>query len=70
VPSIAAPVAKDLRNQRRCHVDPRDLGKTEAGFAKLSSEEAMRYLGALIGLSIGYFVTLHLDYRFVFWDSP
>jgi putative flippase GtrA len=39
---------------------------TEAAFALLSGQEAMRYLGALIGLSIGYITKYHLDYRFVF----
>jgi putative flippase GtrA len=39
---------------------------TEAAFAFAGDHEAMRYLGAVIGLSIGYVVKFHLDYRFVF----
>jgi putative flippase GtrA len=38
---------------------------TEAIFA-LSDQEAMRYLGAVVGLSIGYFMKFQLDRRFVF----
>jgi putative flippase GtrA len=39
---------------------------TEVAFALISDRESMRYLGAVIGLSIGYFAKFHLDYRFVF----
>ena len=38
---------------------------TEAAFA-LAGNQAMRYLGAVVGLSIGYFLKFHLDRRFVF----
>jgi putative flippase GtrA len=39
---------------------------TEATFALLDDHDAMRYLGAVVGLSIGYVAKFHLDYRFVF----
>jgi putative flippase GtrA len=39
---------------------------TETAFALLGDQETMRYLGAMIGLSIGYLAKFHLDYRFVF----
>jgi putative flippase GtrA len=39
---------------------------TEAAFTFLGKHEAMRYLGAVVGLAIGYAVKFHLDYRFVF----
>src|SRR5262245_33056822 len=39
---------------------------TEAAFALAGGRESMRYLGAVIGLSIGYVTKFHLDYRFVF----
>ena len=40
---------------------------TEATMAWLSDGKAMRYLGAVIGLCIGYILKFHLDRRFVFW---
>ena len=43
---------------------------TEAAFAEIGGYEAMRYLGAAIGLSIGYVVKFHLDYKFVFQGRP
>lgn len=43
---------------------------TEAAFAGIGGHEAMRYLGAAIGLAIGYVVKFHLDYRFVFQGRP
>jgi putative flippase GtrA len=43
---------------------------TEATAALLSDGKAMRYVGALIGLSIGYFLKFHLDRRFVFRARP
>ncbi len=42
---------------------------TEATTALLSDDKTMRYLGAIIGLSAGYFLKYHLDRRFVFWTS-
>jgi putative flippase GtrA len=39
---------------------------TEATFTVLSDHDAMRYLGAIIGLSVGYVIKFHLDRRFVF----
>ena len=39
---------------------------TETMFALIGEHESMRYLGAVIGLSIGYITKFHLDYRFVF----
>jgi putative flippase GtrA len=39
---------------------------TEAAFAFISDREMMRYLGAAIGLAIGYVTKFHLDNRFVF----
>jgi putative flippase GtrA len=38
----------------------------ETTFALLGDRQSMRYLGAAIGLAIGYFVKFHLDKRFVF----
>jgi putative flippase GtrA len=38
----------------------------ETTFALLDDRQSMRYLGALIGLAIGYFVKFHLDKRLVF----
>lgn len=38
---------------------------TETAFA-LVGNEAMRYLGAVLGLAIGYALKFHLDRRFVF----
>ncbi len=39
---------------------------TELTFDALSDNEYMRYVGAVVGLSIGYFIKYHLDRRFVF----
>jgi len=39
---------------------------TEVAFALQSDHEVMRYLGAVVGLSIGYMIKFHLDSRFVF----
>ena len=39
---------------------------TELTFEALSDNEHMRYVGAVVGLSIGYFIKYHLDRRFVF----
>jgi putative flippase GtrA len=39
---------------------------TEAAFALIGEHRFMRYVGAAIGLSIGYIVKYHLDFRFVF----
>jgi putative flippase GtrA len=38
----------------------------ELGFDAAFGTKEMRYLGAVIGLSIGYFCKYHLDRRFVF----
>jgi putative flippase GtrA len=38
----------------------------EFGFHHLFDEKLMRYLGAVIGLAIGYFAKYHLDKRYVF----
>ena len=43
---------------------------TEAAFAFSFRHEAMRYAGAIVGLSIGYFTKYHLDRRFVFRVAP
>ena len=43
---------------------------TEATFAMLSDHDAMRYLGAIIGLTVGYVLKFHLDRRFVFRGKP
>ena len=42
----------------------------EAFFAALSADETMRYLGAIIGLSIGYVIKFHLDRQLVFQVDP
>jgi putative flippase GtrA len=42
---------------------------TETGFA-LGGNQAMRYVGAVVGLSIGYFLKYQLDRRFVFRATP
>lgn len=39
---------------------------TETAFALVGERESMRYVGAVIGLSIGYLTKYHLDRRFVF----
>lgn len=38
----------------------------ELGFHVLFQTDAMRYLGGIIGLSIGYLAKYHLDKRYVF----
>ena len=38
----------------------------EFGFEWLFNDRLLRYLGAVIGLGIGYFMKYHLDKRFVF----
>jgi len=38
----------------------------ELGFEHLFAERGMRYLGAVIGLAIGYITKYHLDKRYVF----
>jgi putative flippase GtrA len=38
----------------------------EFGFNSAFQDKNMRYLGALIGLAIGYWAKYHLDKRFVF----
>ena len=38
----------------------------ETTFALASNNQNMRYVGAIIGLTIGYFLKFHLDNRFVF----
>jgi putative flippase GtrA len=40
----------------------------EIGFDTIFENENAKYLGAIIGLSIGYIVKYHLDKRFVFKD--
>jgi len=42
----------------------------EFGFDYLFASAAMRYLGAVIGLGIGYFIKYRLDKRFVFQTLP
>ena len=41
----------------------------EAGFDWAFGTQAMRYLGAVIGLAIGYFTKYHLDKRLVFAEA-
>jgi putative flippase GtrA len=43
---------------------------TETAFWLIWDSTAMRELGAVIGLSIGYVVKYNLDRRFVFAESP
>jgi putative flippase GtrA len=43
---------------------------TETAFSLLGDREAMRYLGAAVGLAIGYVTKFHLDRRFVFRAKP
>ena len=38
----------------------------EFGFNAIFADKAMRYLGALIGLAIGYYIKYRIDRRFVF----
>ncbi len=42
---------------------------TEFGFHLVFETRAMRYLGALLGLGLGYFLKYHLDKKFVFRDG-
>jgi putative flippase GtrA len=42
----------------------------EAAFALRGDYASIRYLGAVIGLSIGYVAKFYLDYRFVFRVMP
>jgi len=42
---------------------------TEIAFDALSSNEDAKYLGAIIGLSIGYIIKYFLDKKFVFIDK-
>ncbi len=42
---------------------------TEIAFDALSSNENAKYLGAIIGLSIGYIIKYFLDKKFVFIDK-
>lgn len=39
---------------------------TELMFEALSDDDFMRYVGAVLGLAIGYLIKYHLDRRFVF----
>ncbi|WP_201455256.1 GtrA family protein [Xanthomonas massiliensis] len=39
---------------------------TELAFNHLFGSEAMRYVGAVLGLAVGYLTKYHLDKRFVF----
>ena len=43
---------------------------TETAFWLLWGTDAMRELGAILGLSVGYVVKYHLDKRFVFSRAP
>ena len=40
----------------------------EYGFHLLFDDDAMRYLGGALGLSIGYYIKYKLDKRYVFTD--
>lgn len=42
----------------------------EFAFDALFASKEMRYLGGIIGLSIGYVVKYHLDKRYVFKSAP
>lgn len=42
----------------------------EFGFNAVFGTKEMRYVGALIGLGLGYWAKYHLDKRFVFRASP
>ncbi len=42
----------------------------EFGFDHLFESKGMRYLGAVIGLSLGYFAKYHLDKRHAFRTEP
>jgi short subunit fatty acids transporter len=41
----------------------------ELGFEYLFADKQMRYVGGVIGLSVGYVVKYYLDKRFVFSDA-
>ena len=43
---------------------------TEIAFDMLYANENAKYIGAVIGLSIGYIIKYFLDKRFVFIDQP
>ena len=43
---------------------------SETAFALIGKREAMRFVGAVIGLSVGYFTKYHLDRRYVFRVEP
>lgn len=43
---------------------------TETAFAFFSKHDAMRYMGAALGLAIGYAMKFQLDNRFVFRVKP
>ena len=43
---------------------------TEVMFEALSDDRHMRYVGAVVGLSIGYVTKYYLDRRFVFQAQP
>lgn len=42
----------------------------EFGFELLFADKTMRYIGAIIGLTIGYFTKYQLDKRYVFQERP
>jgi putative flippase GtrA len=42
----------------------------EFGFDRVFATREMRYVGALIGLTLGYWAKYHLDKRFVFRTAP
>jgi len=42
----------------------------ELGFHHVFGNKEMRYLGASIGLGVGYLIKYHLDRRFVFRGQP
>jgi len=41
----------------------------EIGFTHLSESDYAKYIGAIVGLSIGYITKYHLDKRFVFQQT-
>jgi len=43
---------------------------TEISFNILIKTESSKYIGAIIGLSIGYYIKYHLDKKFVFKGGP
>ena len=43
---------------------------TELAFEAVSDDRNMRYVGAILGLAIGYVTKYHLDRRFVFREEP